>query len=226
LKRAFNNSTELHTELKQKAQELAETPLVRKNCSENNCFLLSISEDDFESELGIPRHLGLAIQTIFNGLADFEYKTFPLLLTKSIEPGAGLSLVWPKFALWLINGLPNLMGNEEKLANIKATLAQAAAGKTISRTKWEELAKYWPSEPKIIPSSTWNKASAESHILEIAAHSCHLPSFVPKFLQVAPTICYSSFSGDGYPDLAYVSECGFRSQRDKLLELLKETKPT
>ena len=60
-------------------------------------------------EIGVPAELMRVEDSIFEGLARFgddnEHLAFPESFLTAIPVGADLSLVWPRFALWLLDGL-------------------------------------------------------------------------------------------------------------------------
>lgn len=53
-------------------------------------------------EIGVPEPLMWLEDCIFEGLPDGQAKGFPLAFLEAIPVGADLSLVWPRFALWLL----------------------------------------------------------------------------------------------------------------------------
>ena len=71
------------------------------------CSLESFQEDAtdhgaFEPLFGIPRVLARLEDGIFEGLSNEDAKWWPLAFTEAIPLGADLSMVWPKFAVWLL----------------------------------------------------------------------------------------------------------------------------
>lgn len=72
-----------------------------KDCAVG-CTLHSSSCEDYETELGIPIILARLEDRIFENLPNEEAKRFPLRFLNVIKPGADLSRVWSKFAVWLL----------------------------------------------------------------------------------------------------------------------------
>ena len=66
------------------------------------CTIHSDSHAAYETELGVPRILARLEDRIFEGMVNGESKTFPRRFLEAIPVGADLSLVWPKFAVWLL----------------------------------------------------------------------------------------------------------------------------
>ena len=56
----------------------------------------------YEEALGIPRMIARLEDKIFEGLSNEEAKEFPLKFLKAVNVGADLSMVMPKFFVWLL----------------------------------------------------------------------------------------------------------------------------
>jgi hypothetical protein len=56
----------------------------------------------YEEHFGIPRILARLEDRIFEGLPDDLAQTWPERFFNAIKPGADLTKVWPKFAIWLL----------------------------------------------------------------------------------------------------------------------------
>jgi hypothetical protein len=55
-----------------------------------------------EKETGIPLILWRLEDRIFEGLPNAEAKEWPEQFTSAIRPGADLTMIWPRFALWML----------------------------------------------------------------------------------------------------------------------------
>lgn len=66
------------------------------------CTLHSPNHGAYETELGIPRVLAHLEDVIFERLPVAKARTWPGRLLEAPEVGANLSLVWPRFAVWLL----------------------------------------------------------------------------------------------------------------------------
>ncbi len=60
------------------------------------------SHGAYEKHFGIPRIIARLEDRIFEGLKNGKAKEWPLRFTQAIQPGADLSMVWPRFALWML----------------------------------------------------------------------------------------------------------------------------
>jgi hypothetical protein len=72
----------------------------------NGCFVGCVirgnAHADFEVKLGIPRILARLADRIFEGLEYSEAKKFSVDFLETIKVGSNLSLVWPKFAVFIL----------------------------------------------------------------------------------------------------------------------------
>ncbi len=56
----------------------------------------------YETEIGVPIELARLEDSIFEGLSKADCKAWPVRFIAAIPVGKDLSLVWPKFAVWLL----------------------------------------------------------------------------------------------------------------------------
>jgi hypothetical protein len=66
------------------------------------CTVHSGNHAAYETELGIPRILARIEDGIFESLPNGEALAWPEQFLSAINPGADLSMVWPRFAIWLM----------------------------------------------------------------------------------------------------------------------------
>lgn len=66
------------------------------------CIIHGCNHSAYETELGIPEKLAHLEDRIFEGLPLDLAKTWPNRFLQAIKPGADLSKVWPKFAIFLL----------------------------------------------------------------------------------------------------------------------------
>ena len=66
------------------------------------CTLENYNHDAYPVELGIPKQLAELEDAIFEGLHNAEAKEFAVDFLEAIPVSADLTLVWPRFAVWLL----------------------------------------------------------------------------------------------------------------------------
>lgn len=99
----------------------------------------------YETDLGVPRILARLEDRIFEGLSVEDSKTFPRKFAEAIPVGADLSLVWPKFAVWLLGDekdgvLQYAKTERQKKAIEKVVLLyqKVIDGETVSGQQWKD----------------------------------------------------------------------------------------
>ena len=67
------------------------------------CTLEAYDHARYPVELGVPEVLAYLEDAIFEGLPKSDANAWPELFLDAIPVGADLSLVWPRFAIWLLS---------------------------------------------------------------------------------------------------------------------------
>lgn len=101
---------------------------------------------DYEIFLGIPEGIAYLEDRIFENLTHKSAMEWPMKFTKAITPGADLTLVWPKFAVWM---LEELLTPVEKTTRIRELLEKVTKllqewidGTKPERERWENLERH------------------------------------------------------------------------------------
>lgn len=132
---AFNNDPSLKEfVLAQLAEHREADKLVKGQYWENGkgcavgCTLRAVSLRDgkeidysshalYETSLGIPQIIARLEDRIFEALQNGDSQSWPERFTSAIRPGSDLTMVWPKFALWLLTEeVPQHTKNKRSLA--------------------------------------------------------------------------------------------------------------
>ena len=106
------------------------------------CTLHSDRHQDYETELGIPEVLAWLEDAIFEGMPVVASRRWPGRFLAAPEPGADLSLVWPRFAVWMLRsddlGLPRIAGRGGKssIAQVVALHLRTIQGDHPSPEEW------------------------------------------------------------------------------------------
>jgi hypothetical protein len=80
------------------------------------CTIHGSSHSAYEIELGIPIQLARLEDVHFERLSNDDSQAWPELFLSSIRVGADLSMVWPKYAAWMLDGLPKQSNPKIKTA--------------------------------------------------------------------------------------------------------------
>jgi hypothetical protein len=98
----------------------------------------------YETELGIPKIIARLEDRIFEGLEREKAKMFPFRFIQAVPVGVDLSLVWPKFAIWLLgdekDGVIKYVETDEQkkiIIDIVELYKRLIAGESIESLKKE-----------------------------------------------------------------------------------------
>jgi hypothetical protein len=120
----------------------------KKGCAVG-CTLHAYDHLAYERELGIPMMLARLEDSIFEGLSVNDSKAWPEDFLNAIPVGADLSMIWPRFALYLIIDKKEGVIRFAKRSDVKKALREVASlfqewistGIKPSDTKWREAAQ-------------------------------------------------------------------------------------
>jgi hypothetical protein len=95
----------------------------------------------YETELGIPRHIASLQDCIFENLSPEERSTFPLAFLEAIPVGADLSLVIPRFLVWLLSDRDGVWRvychrGEQAIKTVVALYQRLSDGGAVSKEEW------------------------------------------------------------------------------------------
>jgi len=122
--------------------------ITQKGC-DMGCSIIDFGGDvkanvhqEYERIFGIPRIIPRLRDSIFEGLSVEDSTWFSLASTKATPVGKDLSLVWPKFAVWLLNDVEKYATESGKKAinRIIELYSREISGKHISKAEWRAAA--------------------------------------------------------------------------------------
>ena len=176
------------------------------------CTVHSDQHSAYETELGIPRILARLEDRIFEGMANGYSKEFPAKFLSAIPVGADLSMVWPRFALWLLV--------DEKHGVIRFAKKDSAQWIAIHRVAdlYREL-KDWDKRDK----DAFKAASAAAYAAAAyaAADAAYASADAASAAASAATATASAADAADAAYAAYARQKSFNAQADKLLQLLR-----
>jgi hypothetical protein len=195
---AYHNDPAIKTDiLAQLARHRAADELIKgtywehgKGCAVG-CIIYSGYHAEYETRFGIPQILARLEDRFFEGLPNGSAKEWPERFMGAIRPGADLTMVWPRFALWL---LTEEVPRHTKRPKSLAALAEVAA---LYR-EWTEGAK--PSAQRWL--SARKTADAAAYAAAAAAYAAYA--------------AYAAADAD-----AEARQASYKRQSDKLIELLE-----
>jgi hypothetical protein len=185
------------------------------------CTLEAYDHGRYPIEVGIPRVLAHLEDRIFEGLPRAEAMTWPLRFLSAIAAGADLALVWPRFAVWLL---------EEELAKWRTPQSDAVAALYRRRIAGDEPSDAeWISARRSV-ADAYAYASADASAAAAAAAAYAAASYASAsyasadaYASAAAYAAASYASADAYAS-AYARAKSFIRQSEKLLAILQEAK--
>ena len=167
------------------------------------CTLHSDRHQDYPAELGIPEVLAWLEDAIFEGMPVVASRRWPGRFLAAPKPGADLSLVWPRFVVWMLKsddlGLLRIAGRAGKssIAQVVALHLRTIQGDHPSPEEWSAAVLAAES------AEGSAKGSAEGSASRLAALSAGLSAAVS-----APT---SSSRMDGWRAARHAAGSAARS---------------
>jgi len=183
------------------------------------CVLHSDNHSAYPDEIGYPTVLAHLEDSIFEGLPASEAPQFAVDFLAVVEPGADLSLVWPRFALWMLSdpkhGVLRLAneGTRPSIEGIIALCQREVAGESVSEEDWRSASAN---------ADSFAAAAAAAHVsAHAAAAAAHVSVHAHAHVSASSAADYAA---DAYEIYVGASGAGARArqrQAAKLLELLK-----
>ena len=111
------------------------------------CLVHGSSHDDAADLVGMPIEIAGLFDAIFEGLPNGEAQAWPVDFLDAIQPGADLSLVWPRWAHWLLTeeiaaAAAKDQGCAKAVADVAALLAKwIENNQPAAAARWTEAAR-------------------------------------------------------------------------------------
>ena len=177
----------------------------------------------YETHLGIPEVLALLEDHVFERLDNGASQIWPIRFTSAIAPGADLSMVWPRFALWLLRDfLPPIIKSDA----VKAAIPVVA-----------DLYREWvggekPSEERWKGAYAAASAAARGAAAAYAAAASAAAAFAAAYAYAyaAANAAANAANADAaYADAAYADAAerdqAYSTMADKLIEIITGCAP-
>jgi hypothetical protein len=205
------------------------------------CTLHSSNHAAYETELGIPQVLARLEDSIFEGLPNAEALEWPGKFLSAIQPGADLSLVWPRFAHWLLvdpkDGVIRFASGEgiEAIKNVAILFDRLINGEKVSQSEWLNAASSagWSAARSAARAAmaAWSARSSAANAAWSAARSAARAAMAAE--NAAMAAANAAWSAEGAAERAAWSAANAADsaegaaeslQAKKLIELLEEAK--
>ena len=188
----------------------------------------------YETELGIPELLAILEDRIFEGLSVEDSKTWPEKFMQAVPVEADLSLVWPKFAVWLLvdekDGVLQYADSHRSIAAITRVAElykKVIDGETVDRQTWRDAdadayaSAYASASASASASSAYASAYAAASAAAYAAASVSADAAYAAYAAAAASA--AAYAAASAAADAAARQIHYKKCASKLLEILSET---
>ena len=150
------------------------------------CALHSGEHAEYETRFGIPRVLAHLEDRLFEKMSNAKAQEWPERFMGAIRVGSDLAMVWPRFALWLLDEFipPAHVGGPESTA--------ALAGVVALYREWCETGKCPARDRWVAAAAPANASSA------YAAYATTYPAYADPAAASSACACASAHAAAGY----------------------------
>jgi len=192
----------------------------------------------YERELGVPTILAHLEDRLFESLPTEAAQQWPEVFLEAIPVGADLSLVWPKFAVWLLTdpqeGVVRFAWDKGRRAitGVSELYQRMCAGQSVSREEWTAAraaaydACYRAAGDAALASATAGRAAAVYDAR--TARATGEATFVTDDEEAAwaatgaaRTAASAALGASGNAGVDAAADAATKRQAEKLLELLR-----
>jgi hypothetical protein len=181
------------------------------------CTIHSGIHSEYEPIFGIPTILAFLEDVIFEGLPNELAKEWPIKFMSAIQPGADLSKVWPKFAVFLLTdekyGAIQYAINDDQKNAIKKVADLYSQNKEVFYREWRDAANAAASAAN---AASYAGAYFAARAANAAAYTA--ASAAARAASDTNAAAYTAAHATGYA----AREKHRIAQAEKLLELLEE----
>jgi hypothetical protein len=181
------------------------------------CTIHGSDHARYETELGIPRLIARLEDTLFEGLPNGSAKRWPAQFLAAIRVGADLSLVWPRFAVWLLvdkkSGVLRFAKTDTQrtaMQRVADLYARKIRGETIAESEWRAAATAAYAAAAAAATAAATAATADAAAAATAANAAATAAYAAAAATAATAAAWREARGRHYQTMAR-----------KLLTLLK-----
>ena len=165
----------------------------------------------YESDLGVPSILARLEDGIFESLPDSRFKSWPEEFLGAIPVGADMSLVWPRFAVWLLGD------EQDGVIRFAKTARQRSAIQTVVDLYQRQLAG------ETVEVKTWRSAADAAAYATDAADAAAYAADAADAAAYADAADAAAYAARAAADAYAADDAGVQArvkQADRLLELM------
>ena len=190
------------------------------------CTIHGSSHAQYEVELGIPRILARLEDGIFESIPNELAMTWPERFLDAIKPGADLSLVWPKFAVWMLIDsqwgvlqFAKIQRAKEAIERVADLYSKQIEGVNLPVEVWRDAAADAYAADAYAADAA---AAAAAAAYAAAAAAAYAAAAAADAAYAADDAAYAATAAAAYAaDAADARRTWRIAQSEKLLELLR-----
>ena len=177
------------------------------------CLVRGSSHDDAAALVRMPVELAGLFDAIFEGLPNGEAMAWPVQFLDAIEPGADLSLVWPRWAHWLLREEVSAVAAHDPacaktVADVATLFAEWIGGVCPKTEAW-----------KMAAGAAWAARAAAAGAAAAGAAAAGAVGAAGAAAEAAAGAAKASGAAAGASGAA-AGAASYGRQRDKLIDLL------
>lgn len=162
----------------------------------------------YPDELGIPLQLAYLEDRIFERFTLEEAMGWPERFAAAIDDGADLSLVWPKFAVWLLSDPEHGTIRYARLDRSRDSIEAVVA-----------LFRRWIDRGERPPSEEWRAAVADSYAYYASSDADSYAYYAASY--AASSASYAAYAADAAASAASARRAHWTRMADKLVQLIQ-----
>lgn len=190
------------------------------------CLIHSGNHGEYETRFGIPRVLARLEDRIFEGLPIEDAKKWPERFLSAISPGADLSMVWPKFAIFILTDpefgvikFAKKDKSKKSIQDVSDLYQRIVNGEKIDANVWLEArsnATDAYADADAAATAAADAATAAAYATAYAATA---------YAAAATAAAATAYAADATADAtAYARSRHYAALANRLIELLREAK--
>jgi hypothetical protein len=191
------------------------------------CTVHSGDHAAYEKQLGIPRVLARLEDGLFEALPNGEAMLWPERFLSAIQPGADLSLIWPRFAVWMLVdakwGVLQFALTEQSKTSIQSVADGYKSVIEGATPNWQEIAAAAAAaaaDAAAAAAARWAAAAARWAAAAAADAAAAAADAAARWAAAADNAAAAADNAAAAADARWRS-----AQADKLIELLEAAVP-
>jgi hypothetical protein len=189
-------------------------------------FISTMNHSYYESLFGIPRTLAFLEDFFFEELPESSSQLWPERFMESINVGVDLSLVWPKFVVWMLvdehDGVIKFVKKNSiqyfSINHVAELYQRVIKGEEVSKEEFSDAANEIVDDSVYATKNYYAMRAYYTATVAASVYALKDYSTASIIISSVPAYAVAAAAADAYQDsISYKSK-----QADKLIEILHE----